>query len=255
MLSPDEVARVLRRASELAANAETESDPAHGLPASAVVAAAAEVGISADAVHRAIALERLGAVPTGARGDSLVGPRTVVVERRLAMPVAEVMARLDEWLVRGHHLRREQWASRDAEWGRRDGLVAAGSRAARSALGEGRLGEIRAIRASAREDGAGTMLRIQLDRSATRSGYAGGGAAVAAAGTATGAVLAVAVFPAFVLIAPAAVAGGAGIARAGRHQSDKLAREAGRVLDAIGGRVNPTTLGDELRRRVRPRRR
>jgi hypothetical protein len=252
VLTPDEVARVLRRASEMAG---TGDDPeVRGLPASAVVAAAAEVGISADAVHRAIALERLGDVPAGARGDSLVGPRTLVVERRLAMPVAETMARLDDWLVQGHHLRREHWASRDAEWGRRDGLVAAGSRATRHALGEGRLGEIRSIRASAREDGQGTLLRVHIDRAAARSGYVASGAGVAAAGAATGAVLAVVVFPAFVLIAPAAVAGGAGIARAGRQQSDKLERETQRLLDAIAGRMTPTTLGDELRRRVRRRR-
>lgn len=251
VLSGDEIARVLRRASELAGEDRAEPE---GLPASAVVAAAAEVGIPAAAVHRAIALERLGPAAAAQRGDRLVGPRTVVVEARLAMPVAEAMARLDDWLTAGHHLRRTSWSGRDAEWSRRTGIVAAGSRAARSALGEGQLSEVRTIRASAREDGAGTLVRVHLDRSNVRAGFVGGGAAVATTGTATGVVLAIVVFPAFVLIAPAAVASGVGVARAGRSQSDGLAREAQGLLDAVAGRVTPTTLSDELRRRVGRRR-
>ena len=253
VLSADEVARVMRRASELVG--EAGADGADGLPASAVVAAAAEVGIPAAAVHRAIALERLGPTPPARPGDRLVGPREVVVETRLAMPVAEAMARLDQWLTEGHHLRREAWSGRDGEWARRSGLVAAGSRATRSALGEGQLGEIRSIRASAREDGDGTVLRLGLDRSNVRTAFVGGGTAIAAAGTATGAALAITVFPAFALIAPAAVLGGAGVARAGRSQSDRIEREARRLLDAIARRATPTTLGAEIRRRVRRARR
>lgn len=249
-LSPDEISRVLRRASELAGDGPT---PELGLPDAAVIEAAAEVGIPAHAVERAIAWERLGEAPTARRGDRLIGPGVVVVDRALAMPVAEAMARLDEWLVQGHHLRRERWSGRDAEYRRREGLVAAGSRAARAATGEGHLGQVGVLRASAREAGEGTLLRLSVERQGTRRGWAGGGTAVAVTGVAAASVGAVLAAPVLLVATPVAVAAGVGVAAGGRYESDRLTRELGRLLDAVGGRATPSTLRAELTRLVRGR--
>lgn len=250
-LTPEQVARVLRRASELAADDERPRQS--GLSSSAVVAAAAEVGIPVAAVERAIAIEQLGATPPGRRGDRLVGPGLVVVDGRLPMGVAEAMSRLDDWLTSGHHLRRERWTAREGEWRRREGVIAAGTRAARGATGEGRLGEVRSLRVMAREDGAGTMIRVTVDRSAERNGWLTGGSSIALLGTGATVVGALAATPFILLAAPVALGAGAGMARAGRTSSDKTERELRRLLDAVGRRVTPTSLGQEIKRWVRRR--
>ncbi|MFV0306435.1 MAG: hypothetical protein ACK5OX_01670 [Desertimonas sp.] len=243
----------MRLASELAADHDRSGEP--GLPGSAVIAAAGEVGIPASAVERAIAMERLGDRPGRRFGDRLVGPRSVIVDTRLALPVAETMSRLDEWLVAGHHLRRETATTHQAEWRRRDGLVAAGSRAARGLLGEGELGEVRHLSAVVREDGAGTVVRLRLERAAERNGWLAGGTAVAAATTGAAVTLAVVFTPFIALATPLTVGAGIATARSGRSAADRHERDLRRLLDTVGRRVNPTTLGDELRRRVGRRRR
>ncbi|MET0907939.1 MAG: hypothetical protein ABWZ99_00605, partial [Ilumatobacteraceae bacterium] len=83
------VTRVLRRASELSELYPDGDGDGDGdgdvdvIDERALVAAATEVGITADAVHRAIAVERLGPPPGRHLGDRLIGAGTVVVDDEL----------------------------------------------------------------------------------------------------------------------------------------------------------------------------
>ena len=72
------VTRVLRRASELSELYPDDAGDVDVIDERALVAAATEVGITADAVRRAIAVERLGPAPATHLGDRLVGAGTVV---------------------------------------------------------------------------------------------------------------------------------------------------------------------------------
>lgn len=243
-LTPHEVERILQRASEMAGTDDVET----GISEPALVAAAEEAGIPAAAVRHSIAVERLGEVPSPRRVDRLVGPSRVIVDVGLAMAVSEAMARLDAWLVSGHHLRRERWGDDVAEWRRKEGILTAGSRAARHAYGEGRLSDVRGLVAVARPTDDGVVLRVAIDRTQDRAGWLGSGTAVAAASTGAVVVGAVAAFPVVALLAPVGIGIGAGIARAGRSQAESLERELRRVLDAVEHRVRPTTLRQDLTR-------
>ncbi len=244
-LSASQVERILRRATELA---DEELDEAGGISESALIAAAEEAGIPAAAVRRAIAIERLGDPPPRQRVDRLVGPRVVTVDGELPMSVPEAMSRLDVWLVNGHHLRRERWTTAEAEWRRRDGVIAAGTRAIRHATGEGRLSDVRGLRAVARETSGGVVLRVSVDRTDDRAAWIGGGSAVATVSTGVAIVGAVAVVPVFAALVPVGLGAGAGVARVGRSRAENTEREVRRVLAAIESRMQPMTIRENLTR-------
>ena len=103
-LDPEAVARVLRRATELSAD-DVEPD---GIDPEALVEAAHEAGIPIVAVRRALAIERLGPPPDGQVGDVVLGPPVVVVDAEVPGHATDALARVDGWLVAGHHLRRER---------------------------------------------------------------------------------------------------------------------------------------------------
>ena len=243
-LTPSEVERILRRASELAGSDDVES----GISEPALIAAAEEAGIPAAAVRRSIAIERLGERPARRRVDRLVGPSRVCVDLELPMPAQEALTRLDVWLVNGHHLRRERWGDHVAEWRHKEGIITTWSRAARHAYGEGRLSDVRGLTAAARTTEGGSVVRVMVDRTADRAGWLGSGSAVAVVSTGVAVVGAVAALPVVVLLAPVGIGLGAGLARSGRSQAEDLERELRRVLDAIEHRVQPTTIRQDLTR-------
>lgn len=243
-LTADEVRRILRRAGELAADDRTGHD--RGIPESVLISAAEEAGIPGEAVRRAIAMERLG-TPTGATtGDRLVGAGEVTVEVELDMTPGEAMRRLDAWLVDGHHLRRERTGPGTAEWAKRDGLFAAGSRAARGLSGEGKLGETKRIRAVVQPVGDRTILRVTADRRGERSEWAWGGGIVGASGTVGVVVAAVLASPFLLALAPLAVAAGVGVASGGRGQADRLRDELERLVGFVANRTSPSSLRDQF---------
>ena len=134
---------------------------------------------------RAIAIERLGPPPAGHLGDRLVGAGTVVVDEELPGRAYDVIARIDAWLVDGHHLRRDRLREDRGEWSKRTGVVGAAIRTIRGVTGEGRLGDLRRVAATARDTGTGTcVVRVEADRRHDRSVHAAAGAVVAGAGTA-----------------------------------------------------------------------
>lgn len=266
-LDTDLVARVLRRASELA-KADEDADALNGaghaigpgtigvgVGESALIAAAEEVGLSVAAVRRSIAVERLGPLPVARRSDKLFGASVVAVDDEISATVPDVLDRLDAWMVDGHHLRRERLrddrTAGHAEWSKRSGLVGIAVRTIRNATGEGKLGEVRRITATAADTGVGTCaVRVTADRTRDRQTFTGGGAAVAATGTAAIVVVAVAATPFVLLATPVAVIAGVGVAVRGRARANRTRREIERVLDAVDQGGDPTRLSIDLARRV-----
>jgi len=244
------VARILRRAGDIEHDREPENDP-RVIGEASLIAAAEEVGMSVDAVRHSIAVERLGPVPTTRRGDRLVGPARVHVDAELPARANEALARVDSWLVDGHHLRRDVLRSGHGEWSKRSGLVGVTVRTIRGATGEGKLGDSQRVDATARETGSGSsVVRVTVDRTTHRR-IAGGGASVVAAGGVAGVVLAVVAAPPIALVAlPISILVGSAMTSAGRRQARETEREIQRMLNAVTAGAAPTRLSVDVVRRV-----
>ena len=138
----------------------------------------------------------------------MLGPSQVYADGEVDVPADEALARVDSWLVDGHHLRRDVLRSGHGEWSKRSGLVGVTVRTIRNATGEGKLGDFERVNAAARDTGSGSsVVRITVDRTTSRR-FAGGGGTVIAVGGMTGVVVAaVAVTPVVLLAMPAAIGG------------------------------------------------
>ena len=101
-----DVARILRRAGDLERTGDVK-DEAGTIAEASLIAAAEEVGLSVDAVRRSIAVERLGPLPAARLGDRIVGPSQVYADGEVDVSAVDALARVDSWLVDGHHLRRD----------------------------------------------------------------------------------------------------------------------------------------------------
>ena len=251
VLDRDEVERILRRATELAAASEPR-DPVTGVSIVALVAAADEVGLPIEAVQRSIAVERLGPLPTRHVGDRLLGSCVLSVDGEADGASPEVLRRLDAWLVDGHHLRRDRLKPDHGEWSKRRGIVGAAVRAVRRGTGEGQLGDVHQVTATARETGTGTcVVRVSVDRTHDRRVFAATGAAVGVAGAAGAtAVAAVVAAPLVLIAAPVAAVAGLGVAATGRRRARRTQREVELLLDAIEEGSKPTKLRVDVIKRV-----
>lgn len=251
MLDRDAVGRVLRRASELAEEGSGAMPPPGVVNEQALVEAAAEVGIPAAAVHRALAVEQLDPLPRSRPADRLVGAAIVAVDAELTGAAPDVLARLDAWFVEGHHLHRHRVRGGRGEWTMRTGLVGRTIRKVRVATGEGRLGRMRHVWVSTGDTGAGTtMVRVEVDRGRARRVAAASGVAVAAVATAGTVALAVLAAPVLLVAAPVGVVAGARVAGGGRTQAGVIAGEVDRVLDAVDEQTAPVRLRTDVARRV-----
>ena len=249
-LDANVVAKILRRASDLERLGEVD-DPTGGIAETSLIAAAEEVGLSADAVRRSIAYERLGPVPEPRRGDRLLGPAYVYADEEIGTPADEVLARVDAWMVDGHHLRRDALRSGHGVWSKRSGIVGVTARTIRSATGEGKLGDCARVEAAARDIGRGSSLvRVVIDRTANRR-FAGGGGVVVAVGGMTGvAIAAAAATPVLLVAMPLAIVAGVGVAMTGRKRAAATQREIQRVLEAVGDGKDPIRLSVDVVRRA-----
>lgn len=240
------VRRVLHRATELDGTAPAADDR---LDADALVAAAAEVGIPEHVVRRAIALEQLGPPPR--RRGRVLGAPVVVVEEDVHAPAADVVRRLDAWLVAGHHMRRDRVRGGTGTWTRRRGIVGSTFRTIRHVTGEGYLGDLARIDVTAVDCGDGSsVVRVAADRRRERVARGAAGAAVATATTAGAVVAAALLGPVVLLAAPVSVVAGTGIALGGRRRARRVAGEIDRVLDSVEHGARPTRLSADLARRV-----
>ena len=243
------VARILRRAGDLERSGGDQE--ASTIAEASLIAAAEEVGMSADAVRRSIAVERLGPLPIARPGDRILGPSHVYADGEVDVPAVDALARVDSWLVDGHHLRRDVLRSGHGEWSKRSGFVGVTVRTIRNATGEGKLGDFERVDAAARDTGNGSsVVRITVDRTTNRR-FAGGGGTVVAIGGMTGAVVGAAAATPFVLLAmPAALVAGVGVALTGRKRARDTERELRRLIDAVGAGVDPTRLSLDVVRRA-----
>jgi hypothetical protein len=248
-LDANVVARILRRAGDLEHGGP--ADEAGKIAEASLIAAAEEVGLSVEAVRRSIAVERLGPLPVARRGDRILGPSQVYADGEVAVPADDALARVDSWLVDGHHLRRDSLRSGHGEWSKRSGLVGVTVRTIRSATGEGKLGDFQRVNAAARDIGSGSsMVRVTVDRSTSRR-FAGGGGTVIAVGGMTGLVVAaVAATPVVLLATPAAIVAGVGVALTGRKGARDTEREILRLIDAVDAGADPTRLSVDVVRRA-----
>ncbi len=239
---------MLRRAS---ATADVPIASVDAIDERALIAAAGEVGIPADAVRRAIAVERLGPPPAGHVGDGVVGTATVTVDTELAGDADAVLSRLDVWLVSGHHLRRDRWRPGLGEWTKRRGAIGVGLRTLRGATGEGRLGDVARVRAVACDTGTGScVVRIEVDRHVDRTVRATAGAVVGGGGTAGIVLGALVLGPVFLVVAPVTLAAGIGVAATGRSRAGRLEHELERLLDLVEQDRRPVRLSVDVVRRV-----
>ena len=249
------VERVLRRAGEL----DGGQGAGDTVPEAVVLEAAAEVGLDADAVRVALAIERLGPPPPVSTADRLFGPPVVGGERVVGVPVAAALDRLDDLLVREHQLRPTRARGQVREWRRKDGPIGSLQRAAKSLAGDATLSKARRVEAAASAvDGERTVLRVAVDRSKERSGIVAG-SAVAGGVVLSGTVVAGIVLSPFVLAAaPLAALAAGGVARVGHRQAEELEDCVEDVLEAVDQGTVPVTITESLRATIaalRPARR
>lgn len=250
-LDPDAADRVLRRASELA---ESGDDGVDGIEPAALIAAAADVGIPEQAVRRSLAIEQLGPAAGERPLDDLVGSAAISEQRILAASPERVLDALDHWLVSGHHLRRERRRAGEGEWRRRSDVVGSVRRASRGLTGEGRLGDVRAVRAVAQPvDPGETVLRVTIDRSGYRRTTIVAGGTLGIGGAAVGVTGLILTAPVAFAAIPAVLAGGV-VVSSSRHQADRFERELHRLLDAVEEQRPPPGVLSGIRRRFVPRR-
>lgn len=231
-LTPDEVARVLRRAAELDA-AAGHPEATELVDAALVEEAAAEAGLSREAVRRAI--DELALEPGAAHG-SVLGNAHVVVERRLVGSADEVTAHLHRYL-RSQLLQPRRVSPTRSRWVPRQGLGVVVRRA--TDLG-GRLllEDVGSLDLVVTPGGGSTVhVRLEADLAGVRRGrnvrLAGGaGAGALSAGTI---VLLVGFAPAAVLAVPV----GAGLAASGHLAARSYSQyRVGRVHEALAGELD-----------------
>lgn len=244
------VARILRRAGDLERTSGVQ-DESGTIADASLLAAAEEVGLSVDAVRRSIAVERLGPLPAVRPGDRILGPSQVYADGEIDGSADEALARVDSWLVDGHHLRRDVLRSGHGQWSKRSGLVGVTVRTVRHATGEGKLGDFERVNAAARDAGDGSsVVRITVDRTTSRR-FARGGGVVVTVGGMTGVVVgAMAATPLVLLAMPAAVVAGVGVALTGRKRASEAEGEIRRLLHAVGAGTDPTRLSLDVVRRA-----
>ncbi|MCU1389811.1 MAG: hypothetical protein JWL72_3149 [Ilumatobacteraceae bacterium] len=249
-LDPEVVSRVIRRALEISGPITIDDSKATGVRRDALIAAAGEVGLPVVAVLRSIAVEHLGQLPAARVGDRIVGAAVIAVDDEIAGTPEDVLARIDRWLVDGHHRRRDRLRGGTGEWSKRSGLVGGTMRRMRKATGEGRLGDYRHVGATAEDIGTGsTAVRVTVDRQTDRTLAAAGGAAVILGG-AGGVVATAAAGPVVLLAAPFVIVGGVSVALSGRRRAKRTEVEIARLLEAVADHNTPTRLRVEVAQRM-----
>lgn len=249
LVDTDLAARALRRASELVPAHPEVMAPTTGLSEQVLVEAAAEVGIPADVVRHALALERLGPVSAPARGDRLLGPATIETDTTTDWSVDDTLRVLDAWLVHDHHLRRDAARPDGGAWSMRRDAAARVLRGVRSLSGEGRLGKVPLVQARAQPLPTGSVLRVQVDRTTSRTAARNAGLTAATAATGALAAAAVAVDPMVLAATPIAGVVGIVVAARGERRARQVRHELDRLLERVRRGERPPSLTTSLRRR------
>ena len=247
-LDPEVVERVVRRALEFDVQASDAGRAGEGIDADALVAAAGEVGISPEAVRRAIAFERLGPRPRPSPLDRFLGPESVVVQETLDLSAAMAMGRLDTWLTEGHFLRPMRVEGLSGRWQRRRDLAARIQRKLRGLTGGATLGGVEDLRAQAAPIGEGSCVarvlvvrrRSRWDSLMTLTALAGFSVACVA--------LAVVVNPLLVFLSLLGMLAAASTARRSRLASAELRTELDRLIQQVESGETPESFTPRSRR-------
>ena len=268
-LDADAARRVLRRAQDIAAAHGRDSgdvaEDAVGVSPQALVAAAEEVGIDADAVRDALALERFDAdSPEPQAFDRLSGPSAVSVEHVVDQPPSRALDIAEDWLSVAHRMRCVRTPEGGLDCRPRPGLAASVGRTANGMSGEVNIEavarltvSVQALVTDATPDRPRTLVRIVADRRTSRRRRLGVGAVAGATGvgaSAVGVAGAVAAGGAM-LVAPMLgvplMIGGYATVRSGRRHADKVELELMRVLSAVDRGEDPVGLVGRAARRAR----
>ena len=227
-MTEDEVALVLRRASELDTTAAPAAD---GLPVAAVEAAAAEVGLSPSAVRQAVAELRTGALDDD--GAPVVCARVVPTSCTMAVDA------VGRWL-QGQAMVRARDRGTEQVWRPREDWFAGLQRKLDFAAAL-RLKAVDEVVVRAVEVEGGTLIRLsaRLQGSVAKAPHLGAGIGATGAGAATSVL--VLLDPALLLaVPPTAAIGGTAGWRLGRRSLTKHRRK---VEDAIDGLLDELELG------------
>lgn len=165
-LDPDAAREILRRAVEI------ESERRAGTPdieREALEQAAAEVGISPDAVRRAVAEHGVGAIPVPVHPRSMLGAIDVRAVAVIDRPTAQVDTIVKRWLT-SQTLAVSRRSGSTTEWTRRNDMVAKVRRKV-DLTKRIRLDQVDRVIVSVGDSGDGrTLLRIEADLENTRRG-------------------------------------------------------------------------------------
>lgn len=231
-----------------------------GIDESALVEAAVEVGIDANAVRDSLAIERLTIRPAEAhRLDRLGGPAHLIVERDVHLPVAAVIGLVEEWLGSRYRLVVDRRSSAMLLAHRRTNVSAQLGRVIMNVRGDGRLALTSLIVEAVPQVMGSTpeqprsLVRLRADRSSPRAVRLAGGGAIGAGGVGLGTTAAV--LSGTVLLLPTVAApllvGGLVVARSGRWQADRLELELERLLSRVERGERPAGLLSRVARRAR----
>lgn len=261
-LDADAVARVLRRAQQLADERGATPDAVldqGGVSPDAVVAAADEVGIDPSAVREALALERFAhEVPDHRRLDRLVGAAEVSVQATVARGVDDTLKAIQDWLTSGYQMRCTRTTDTSLECRPRSGIGASMRRAATQFTDDENIHPVDLIVVEAHaphdlgpNDEPTALVRIAATRRAARVRRLGG---VAAGGAGSIGAAVVGVTSAIVWWPVASVGllgGGVLIARSGSIHADRVEVEMVRVLSAVVRGEPPSGIAGRAARKVR----
>lgn len=233
-LSHDDVALVLRRASELDTRLGAPADP--GIDEATLEQAAVEAGLSPAAVHRALAELRSGLLdPGGRRHHGLLGEPRLTICRTVPGPVDAVDRHLRRFLAgQLFELRRDRPTT--ATWVRRRGLEACARRAVDRAVQRRLiLREVHHVDLTlAQQGGDWVLVRLDLDVLAIRhhQGRITGSTAAVGGGMMLTTVALSGVSTAFL----AAAAAGTGLAAVGYRTGARLYRDrVGEIASGVNG--------------------
>jgi hypothetical protein len=226
--------RVLRRAIELQGEAAAGAE---ALDEAQVVAIAAELGIEARHVERALAEERtgVGSHPRGGAASWLTGPSVADVRGVVRRDASAVEAALHERLERSEGLRLVRRAGGVAVYDRRTDAAARAIGGLGSLAGHDRRlrGARRVQVAVARADAGMAAVRATAEPATSRAACAGTSGLLAGGGVAVGVAGALAAAPALLVAAPAGVVAGAAVLAARRRGLRRLADGLADTLAAV----------------------
>jgi hypothetical protein len=247
-LSHAEVQLVLRRAAELEARRD---DDAEGLSPAELEALAADVGLTGDAVKRALAELHAGALTQPEAPGALervLGPKRLIAERVVPGGVAEVRARVER-LLHGQLMRKQRDFGDRALWQHAPGWFA---QLRRSLDWSGQLGlnEVQSLEVALVDAGEGnTTVRLAADVAALQRKVAAGTALGTAVGVAAALLLAAAHVPHVLEWVAAAGSAGTGtlaFMRAYRREVHAALTALERLLDEIAANRPPPSALDVL---------